>query len=230
MNSPYNCSPRTVAWRVLYALFILQVLWLAQCSLPARAQGEAWQALFDGKTLDGWKITEFSGQDEVQVDDGRIVLPFGYADLSGITWTGAVQRMNYEVALQAMRVDGTDFFCGLTFPVRDSCCSLIVGGWGGSLVGISSLDRLDASENETTRFMDFENGRWYDIRVRVTATRIQAWIDDDMVVDATLGERRISVRVEVELSQPLGVAAWNTKAALRAIRMRHLRADELEDD
>ena len=77
---------------------------------------------------------------------------------TGINWTNDFPKMNYEVALDAMRVMGSDFFCGLTVPVGDTFCSLIVGGWGGSLVGISSLDGMDASENETTKFISFEIG------------------------------------------------------------------------
>ena len=217
--------------RMVGCLLMLQVLWLGWVSSPAHGQDPEWQSLFDGKTLDGWKATPFGGpDDEVSVKDGTIILDFGTADLSGVTWTRDVLRMNYEIALQAMRVEGMDFFCGLTFPVRDTCCSLIVGGWGGSLVGISSFEDLDASENETTRFMDFENERWYAIRVRVTQTKIRVWIDDKLVVDAIPGERRVSVRAEVELSQPLGLAAWHTKAALRDIRLRPLRSAELEQE
>lgn len=188
-----------------------------------------WQRLFDGRTLGLWKETEFGGTDEVSVRDGQIVLEMGPADLSGVTWTGALQRLNYEIALDAQRLEGEDFFCGLTFPYGNDCCSLIVGGWGGELVGISSLDDLDASENETTVFRKFKTGRWYSIRVRVTTGRIQAWIDGKRIVDVQPGERKVSVRAEVEASQPLGIAAWRTKAALRNIRMRKVAAAETED-
>jgi len=180
----------------------------------------AWQSLFDGNALGLWKETDFGGTDEVSVQDGQIILKMGAAELSGVTWTGAVPRLNYEIELQAQRVTGEDFFCGLTFPYGKDCCSLIVGGWGGELIGISSLDDLDASENETTVFRTFETGRWYTIRVRVTEARLQAWIDDQQVVDVQPGERKVSVRAEIEPSQPLGIAAWHTKAALRNIRMR----------
>jgi len=131
--------------------------------------------------------------------------------------------MNYEVALDAMRVMGSDFFCGLTVPVGTNCCSLIVGGWGGSLVGISSLDGLDASENETSKFVTFESGRWYRIRLRVTEKKIQAWIDKDKVVDVNTSERRISVRPgDIELSKPMGLACWQTTAAYREIKFRRV--------
>jgi hypothetical protein len=127
------------------------------------------------------------------------------------------------VALDAMRVMGSDFFCGLTVPVGTNCCSLIVGGWGGSLIGISSLNGMDASENETTKFSNFESGRWYRIRLRVTEKRIQAWIDKEKLMDVDTTDKRISVRPgDIELSQPIGVAAWQTASALREIKFRQV--------
>ena len=59
-------------------------------------------------------------------------------------------KVDYEVNLDAKRVAGNDFFCGITFPVGKRFCSLIVGGWGGATVGLSSIDGKDAAENETT--------------------------------------------------------------------------------
>jgi hypothetical protein len=122
-------------------------------------------------------------------------------------------------------VDGSDFFCGLTFPVAESHCSLVVGGWAGAVVGLSSIDGRDASENSTTQYRKFDEGKWYRIRVRVTADRIRCWIDDERVIDQALRGRRISTRPEVDPSKPLGIAAWQTKAALRGIEFRQLRKD-----
>jgi len=188
----------------------------------AQSQAQAWQALFDGKTLTGWKPTNFGGEGPVRVKDGQIILDQG-GPLTGITWTGGeVPRMNYEIALEAMRVYGGDFFVGLTFPVADSHCSLILGGWGGSLVGLSSLDGMDASENETSTGFDFADNRWYRVRVRVTAEKITAWLDDKVIVNADIKGRRISVRAEVILSRPLGIASYVTEAALRDIKIRRL--------
>lgn len=181
----------------------------------------AWQPLFDGRTLEGWKSTRFGGEGEVWVEGGAIRLDFG-SSLTGVTYQAAFPKMDYEICLQAMRVDGIDFFCGLTFPVDESHCSLIVGGWAGAVVGLSSIDGRDASENETTRFMAFETGRWYRIRLRVRPQRIEAWIDDQQVVDQSLAGHRVSTRTEVDLSRPLGISAWETRAALRRIRFRRL--------
>lgn len=187
---------------------------------PAPFPGEGWQPLLAGVTP--WTVTRFAGAGEVERHNGILLLTMG-SPFTGIHWTNPPARLDYELALDAMRVSGSDFFCGLTFPVGEACCSLIVGGWGGGLVGISSLDGQDASENETTQFHRFENGRWYRIRVRVAPQRITAWIDDTKVVDVDITGRRIAVRPgEIELSQPLGVASWMTTAALREIRWRPL--------
>ena len=115
-------------------------------------------SLFDGKSLGQWAITDFGGQGEVYVKDGAIYMEMGN-DMTGINWKGPLIRMNYEITLEAMRVEGPDFFCGLTFPVGDKPCSLILGGWGGQVCGLSSLDYFDASQNETTKFIKFNKGR-----------------------------------------------------------------------
>ena len=60
----------------------------------------------------------------------------GMGYMTGITWTNEMPRMGYEISLEAMRVEGSDFFCGLTFPVGKDYLSLIVGGWGGRRGGV----------------------------------------------------------------------------------------------
>jgi hypothetical protein len=121
-----------------------------------------------------------------------------------------------------MRVDGNDFFCGMTFPVGKDPCTLIVGGWGGTVVGLSSINGMDASENELMTIRQFEKDRWYKIRLIVTGQTIEAWIDDEKVVDFTIGTNTLSIRPEVELSKPFGIASWRTTAAIRNIKLRKL--------
>lgn len=189
--------------------------------MVALALATGWQHLFDGKTLTGWVPTKFHGEGPVAVEDGRIVLAPG-RDLTGITYTGDVPKTNYELALEAMRVEGSDFFAGITFPVGDSFCSLILGGWGGTVVGLSSIGGSDASENDTTQSIEFERGRWYAVRIRVTPDKIQAWLDDRQIIDQDLKGRAIDIRLEMIPSKPLGIASWRTKSTLRDIRLRRL--------
>ena len=189
---------------------------------PAPFEGEGWESMFDGQSLAGWRETPFAGHGEVHCQAGVIILNMG-DPFTGINWTNEFPKVNYEVAFDAMKLMGSDFFCGLTVPVGTNFCSLIVGGWGGSLVGISSLDGMDASENETTKFVNLESGRWYRIRLRVTEKRIEGWIDKDKLVDVDTSEKRISVRPgDIELSEPFGFAAWQTGAAYREIKFRRV--------
>ncbi len=181
-----------------------------------------WLPLFDGKSLDGWKLTNFSGQGEVKVADGAMVLDMG-GDITGVNYAGEIPKTNYEVSLDAMRQEGSDFFCALTFPVGEDCVTFVVGGWGGGLVGISSIDDNDASENETTQVMKFDKGRWYRIRVRVTPELIETWIDDDQMAKVERAGKHFGMRAgEIELSKPFGIATYRTRGAFRDIKIRQL--------
>jgi hypothetical protein len=187
---------------------------------PEAKAAETWTSLFDGKTLGKWKETNFGGQGTPEVKDGQILLPAGVT-LSGLTYGGDdIPKMNYEVALEMQRVDGSDFFCGLTFPVNDKHASLILGGWGGATVGISCLDGKDASSNETTSYIGFQSKRWYAIRLRVTSGKLQAWLDEKPIVDVSTVGKEIGIRQDIAESLPFGIASFQTVAAIRSIKIR----------
>lgn len=197
---------------------LLVCAWLAGCAVPPD-DAAAWIELFDGTDLGEWRITDFGAQGEVRVEDGRIILDVG-DPLTGITWKGAVPTGDYELSVRAARLSGSDFFCGLTFPVGAAHCSLILGGWGGALTGLSCIDGADASRNETTGHRRFVPGRFYDIVVRVQQDRIVATVDGENVVDVAVAGRRLSVRPEVDLSRPLGIASFMTRAAIERVAWR----------
>src|SRR6478672_3337059 len=123
------------------------------------AAGE-WQSLFDGKTLQGWRETPFTGRGPVRVENGTIVLGGGNP-MTGVTWTGKFPKSGYEVRFEAARLEGSDFFASLTFPAGDSFATWVMGGWGGDIVGISSIDGWDASDKETRSYFHFEARPWY---------------------------------------------------------------------
>lgn len=207
-------------WLVRAVFSIVATLSAALAAGPsARAAEPAWQSLFDGRDLGRWQPTPFGGEGEVAVTDDAICIAIG-ADLSGITWTGEFPQDEYEIALEARRDEGFDFFCGLTFPVEKESCSFIVGGWGGAVVGLSSIDGRDAANNDTTTSGDFVSNRWYRIRVRVSPERIECFIDDERVVDQPRAGRRFSVRDEMLPARPLGIASYATSARVRHIRWR----------
>ena len=177
------------------------------------------RSLFDGKSLGQWVVTDFGSEGLVRIREGALILGAGNP-MTGVTWTGEFPSVNYEINLEAMRIDGSDFFAAVTFPVKDDPCTLVVGGWGGGVVGLSSIDGYDASENETSTWERFESGRWYAVRLRVTDAKIEAWIDGRQIVDFEIGGHRLSVRVEVERSRPFGIATYRTTGALRNITVQ----------
>src|ERR1041385_42647 len=107
----------------VHPLTEIQILNRAAAQPPPPLEGKGWQAMFDGESLNGWRVTGFSGRGPVECRNGLILLRAG-DPLTGIHWTNEVPRTNYEITLEAMRVGGMDCFCGLTFPVGDSFCCL----------------------------------------------------------------------------------------------------------
>ena len=182
--------------------------------------GQEWKPLFDGKSIEGWKEAEFKGHAGIALQDGAIVLNAG-SPMNGATWTGSFPKFNYEVRFEAVRLAGNDFFASLTFPVGDSYCTWVTGGWGGDIVGLSSLDGWDASDNETRTYFDFEKGRWYAFRLQVTPARITCWIDDKQIINVEIAGRTVDLRPgEIKLSAPFGFASYGTTGALRKIDYR----------
>lgn len=204
--------------RLLLAV-VLFATWGAWAAAPPTVR---WVALFDGKTLKGWKNSDFYAKGKSHVKDGAIVMERGKS-LTGVTYAkGDFPKVDYEVTLEGKKVDGNDFFCTTTFPVGDSFCSLVVGGWSGSVVGLSSIDFQDASANETSKYMKFEKGKWYRIRIKVTKKRIECWIDKEKVVDLDTTDRTLSIRIECNACKPFGICTYDTVGAVRDIRMRRL--------
>jgi hypothetical protein len=196
-------------------------VWLVWAVTLAFAQQD-WKSLFDGKSLTGWKEADFRGRGAVRVENGAIILEAGNP-LTGVNSTASLPKTNYEVRFEASKIRGGDFFASLTFPFGDSHATWVLGGWGGDIVGISSIEEWDASDNETRTYFQFEPGKWYAMRLQVREDKIQAWIDDQPIVNVNVGGRRISLRPgEIEKSIPFGFASYRTAGAVREIEVRAL--------
>lgn len=188
-------------------------------------------AMFDGKSLEGWKVIDqfvFKRHGKVSVKEGELILEKGSAG-TGIAWQKEMPRIDYEIRLEAKRIEGSDFFCGLTFPVNDDYCTLILGGWGGGATGLSNLDDFSAIENETSNFFEFKNGQYYPVKLRVTAKKIEAWVADKKIVDVDPTQHRLSIWWEQEPARPLGIATWYTSAAFKKIELERLKPEPKKD-
>ena len=131
-------------------------------------------------------------------------------------------KTNYEVMLEAMRVEGEDFFCGSTFPVGDEFCTLIVGGWGGKVIGLSNIDGQAANTNQSTQYRSFQKNHWVSIRVRITDEQIDVWLDEEEIINHVRKGENLSIWPEQKPMTPFGIATWKSTGAIRSIRRPRL--------
>jgi hypothetical protein len=195
----------------------------------------AWQKIFNGKNLDNWTVPSFGGDGEVSVKDGELTIGQG-AMATGIKYEKVFPKLDYEIRYEAKRTQGCDFFAALTFPVGDNCCTFINGGWGGGTTGLSCVDGMDASENETTAAFSFRDNDWYKFRVRVTGKFIKVWItetkkgktQETLEIDLETKDKKISLRDETTQYKPLGFCTWVSEGVLRNIEYRQLKPEEVK--
>lgn len=201
-----------------FCLFFL----LTQCGPPPRLE---WKLLSD-ELAPGWKTSGIPEEGQVTVRDGEITLHPGQP-MTGVrfdAWqSAALPRMRYAIEFEAMRVEGNDFFGTVTFPVNDSQVSLVVGGWGGTLVGISSIDDMDASENNTRGNAYFENNRWHKVRIEVREDELRAWINDKLFVNTSTKGHLLGLRSgDIEKCTPFGFASYATQSRIRSVLISRL--------
>ncbi|MBR4977087.1 MAG: DUF1080 domain-containing protein [Thermoguttaceae bacterium] len=192
-----------------------------------------WTYLFDGKTLKNWVDLEDAGAEKPVVEDGALVLGMGASSTSIKFDEEAagfkLPRENYELEIVSRREMGTDFFSATTFPIGDACVTLINGGWGGAVLGISSVDDMDASQNSTTSYYNFKNDKWYRFRIQVTKRTLRVWIDGEKEIDYVVEGRRLGTRFEVSRCEPLGLTSWISKGVVKVVRFRSLTDAELKE-
>ena len=240
-----SCSTRTCQILYLFCTFVFPTLTLADppavsqtqpkesptAEIPAATDAAPpvdWKP-FPGK----WTACQFGGDGKVVIEAKQISVRLG-DPLTGVYLKASddkqtLARDHYELKLRARRTDGFDFFCGLTFPVAKEHTTLVLGGWGGGITGLSSLDGRDASENETSMYQPYKNDQWYEIRVRVDPFAVQCWIDNESIVDVVRAEHKFGLRFEMELCEPLGIAAYQCAAEYQDIVWRTLTDAELAE-
>ncbi|TWT50327.1 hypothetical protein Pla22_30690 [Rubripirellula amarantea] len=189
-----------------------------------------------------WESIQFGGEGSVDItknnDQALIRLELG-DPITGVRFSGEVPQNNYELKFQAKRIEGIDFFCGVTFPIDESALTLVLGGWGGGITGISSIDGLDASENSTTLFRHYENEIWYDVRIRVSDFGVEAWIgepdpknpkqrEESNVVELMREGQKFGLRFEMDLCTPLGLANYQCVSEFRNLGWRKLSQSEID--
>ncbi|MDO5579896.1 MAG: DUF1080 domain-containing protein [Planctomycetia bacterium] len=215
---------------LIHFVFFAVCMSLFTCANSLFAQENHWLSLFDGKTLNGWESCENYGSGKIAVENGSILLEKGkLATAIHYAGTQAFPNSNYEIQYKAMRTKGLDFFAALTFPVGGGFCTFINGGWGGTMIGLSSIDGMDASENSSSSYFEFVNKKWYQFRIRTTNKVVQVWIDDKEVITQEVGESSWTLRLEVESTKPLGFSTWESDGLIKDIQYKTLTAKEIKE-
>lgn len=209
----------------LTALLVLGTAFAIAEDKPVAAKPEAAKEimLFNGKSLDDWESVDVGGSGQVELEGGLMIINQG-ENVSGAIYKKAatLPTTNYEITLEAKRIQGVDFFVGLTFPVGDlkHCATLVCGGWGGSVTGISCIDSMDASDNNTSSYQRYKDDEWYAIKLRVTPKNLSVWLGDKQIIDEDIEGKKISVRPgPVESYLPLSLTTFNTMAAIRNVKL-----------
>ena len=156
---------------------------LFSCSSAQHAGGKGWISLFDGKSLDGWKVGENAATFSVQ--DGAIV---AHGNTAHLFYEGPVKDhnfTNFEFKAEVMTEPGSN--SGIYFHTQYQ-----EGGWPekgyevqvnnshtdwrrtGSLYGIQDVKEVYVKDNE-----------WYTESFTVQGKHIVIKVNDRVVVDYT---------------------------------------------
>ncbi len=123
---------------------------------------------------------------------------------------------DYEISLEAQKIDGNEGFLVL-FRVKSDrdYYWLNIGGWGNTATAIErSIDNRRRAIS-SFRPIRVEQGRWYKIRVRCEGRRIQAWLNEGLILDFNDDEN-------AHLIGKVGIGTWMTKARFRNIKVTAL--------
>jgi hypothetical protein len=127
------------------------VVFIAGCFSHSLCQARIGKVCSMANRSRRWRVTDFGGKVKSKSKMARSFFAKGH---DGSQLHKQNPKIDYEMSLEARRVDGSDFFCGLTVPVRDSHISLIVGGWAAAWLVFPALME-DAAHNDTTKFVRF---------------------------------------------------------------------------
>ncbi len=195
---------------------------------PLRAPGaDGWRSLLRADSLDGWQVATtdvFSKHGPVRVDGDCLLLEGGQPD-TGVAWQGAFPTEGYEVCMEALRLYDAPC-CEVVFPVGESHCMLVVGGWEeGAFVALADVDNVEPpSENASAAKFHFQLQRWCRVYLRVTTDRVEVTLDGQPVINLPVAQHRFSLPTRWQALKPFGLgSAAGREARLRNIKLRQAR-------
>lgn len=204
----------------------MKTIFLALIMVSALSLHAETVALFNGKDLSGWKTADIWGNGKVEALSNGVVSCGLGKPLTGLAYTNTFPTMSYEVKMEALRKEGSDFFVAMTIPVESNACTVVIGGWGGGLCGISSINFMDASENQYSESVSFKNDVWYTLRVRVTPGLLEVFLNDTLYTAKVPFESSSAFTLragsDIDKTKPFGLATYETKALWRNLSVTTL--------
>jgi len=206
------------------------VMWMTGCdrAVVPVAENRRWE-LLSAANEGRWQQAGIPDEGAISVEKGELTVRTGLP-MSGCKFAAwdeqGLPGTNYAITYEAMRVEGDDIFGMCTFPVASHAAhaTFVIGGWGGTLTGISSIDFKDASENSTRAEQRFENGTWHRVRIEVRPDDLRAWVNDRLVVNVSIKGRSVTLRPGfIDHCLPFGFATWNTVGRVRAVVVETLK-------
>ncbi len=127
---------------------------------------------------------------------------------------------DYELTLQALKERGAEGFLVL-FRARDedSFYWLNLGGWGNTRHAVEK--EIEGGRRGIGRGHNgvIETGRWYDVRIRCEGNQLQAWLDEEQIID-------LRDEDNPHLKGMIGLGTWGTHARYRNLKVKKLVGGE----
>jgi len=167
--------------RYLKTFSVAALVTLAAATLPAQDKG--WVSLFDGKTLDGWKVGENAAS--FKVEDGAIVINGERAHLYYVGPVGKHDLKNFEFKADVMTTPGSN--SGIYFHTAYQ-----EGGWPSKGYEV----QVNNSHTDPKRTAGLygvkdnmeapaKDGEWFTMQIVVKGKHVTTSVNGKTIVDYT---------------------------------------------
>ncbi len=168
--------------RYLSALSVAALVTIAGAVLPAQ-QAAGWVSLFDGKTLDGWKVGENAAS--FKVEDGAIVINGPRAHLYYVGPVGKHDFKNFEFKADVMTTPGSN--SGIYFHTAYQ-----EGGWPSKGYEVQ-VNNSHTDPKRTAGLYSVQDvfdppakdGEWFTMQIVVQGKRVTTTVNGKLLVDYT---------------------------------------------
>lgn len=169
--------------RDLQAWRMIAVLAIACLATGEAAAEEGWVSLFDGKTLEGWKVSE--NPDSVSVKDGAIVT---HGPRAHVFYVGPVQDhdfKNFDLKMEVKTEPGAN--AGVYFHTEYQDEGWPAKGYEAQVNNSHTDWRRTGSlyAVEDIREVPAKDGEWWEYEISVKGRRIVLKVNGETTVDYT---------------------------------------------